>query len=370
MDLKNKVGPLTAIILAVAVVGWMVIGGNGITTAMADSENPPPTQTDASEADSTKESSSDIKSVQVKSISAEPIQTTMTLAGETRASESLSVQASYSGTITRVNVKKGDAIKQGQAIIAMDTRVLKANIERARAVIEEKKLDLAAAERLVNQKLSSKVSLASAKSALASAEADLQSLIIDLENSQTRAPFSGVLNDIHVNKGQVLQRGDPIAELITLQPLTIHAQVPQKDLRFIELGANTTITTLTGLQTQGEITFIDGIADSGTRSVGIDITIPNTGNALPAGISTTVEIDLSENLAHGFSPALLTLNDDGSTAVKIVNDQNNVAVSPVNILRFTRDKVWVTGLPVNTNIITVGQGFVNAGDLVRTQTAQ
>jgi len=347
MDLKNKVGPLTAVIMAVAVVVWMIIGGNGITTAMADSDNPPPV-----ESNNTEPVQNDTKSVRVKVINAEPIQTTMSLAGETRASESLTLQASFSGTITRLNFDKGDNIKRRQAVIAMDTRVLQANIDRARAVIEEKKLDLAAAERLVNQKLSSKVSLATAKSALATAEADLQRLLIDLENSQTRAPFSGLLNDIHVNSGQVLQQGDPIAELITLQPLTIHAQVPQKDLSFVKVGSSATITTLTGFETQGEITFIDGVADAGTRSVGVDITIPNTDNALPAGISTTVEIDLSENMAHGFSPALLTLDDNGSTAVKTVDAQNTVAV------------------PDNATIITRGQGFVNAGETVRIQTAQ
>jgi len=330
MDLKNKIGPLTAVVLAVAIVGWMIIGDNGITTAMADSDKPAPANTDNTDnTDNTEPAQNDTKSVQVKVINAEPIQTSLSLAGETRASESLSLQASFSGTITRVNIDKGENIKRGQAVIAMDTRVLQANIERARAVIEEKKLDLAAAERLVNQKLSSKVSLATAKSALATAEADLQRLLIDLENSQTRAPFSGLLNDVHVNSGQVLQRGDPIAELITLQPLTIHAQVPQKDLSFVKLGANAKITTLTGLQTEGKITFIDGVADSGTRSVGVDITIPN---------------------------------------IKTVDAQNTVAVTPVNILRFSREKVWVSGLPANATVITRGQGFVNAGETVRIQT--
>ena len=365
MNLKSKVGPLTAVVMAVALAGWMLIGGNGVTTAMADSntETATPDQNAAAV-------DPDIKSVQIKTIVAEPIQTQMTLAGETRASEDLSLRASFSGTVTRVNFEKGDSIKKGQAVIAMDTRVLEANIERARAVIEEKKLDLAAAERLVTQKLSSKVSLATAKSALASAEADLASLLIDLENSQTRAPFSGVLNDIHINAGQVIDRGDPIAELITLAPLTVHTQVPQKDLQFINLGAAAKVTTLGGVATEGEITFIDGVADTGTRSMGVDITIANNDRALPAGISTTVEVALSNQLAHGFSPALLTLDENGNTAVKIVDDESSVTLEAVNILRFTRDKVWVTGLPESANVITVGQGFVNPGEIVRTQVSQ
>lgn len=366
MELKSKIGPLIAIMISVGVVLWMMSGGNGITTAIADTEE----QTPATIQETVNHIDKDIKYVQVETISAEPVATQMRLAGETRASESLSLQASYSGTVTRVNFEKGDAIKKGQSLISIDTRVLKANIERANAVIEERKLDLAAAERLVNQKLSSKVSLASAKSALASAEADLQSLLIDLENSQTRAPFSGVLNDIHINTGQVIQKGDPIAELITLEPLTVHAQVPQKEIGFIQLDSIAKITTLSGDQSEGKITFIDRVADTGTRSMGIDITIPNTDKRLPAGISTSVEIALAEQMAHGFSPSLLTLSDNGTTAVKTVDANNTVVTTPVNILRFTREKVWVTGLAENTTIITVGQGFVDAGDTVRVQTSQ
>lgn len=369
MDVKSKIGPLTAVIMAIALATWMLIGGHGLTTAMAETDTATATEAPTTESPATT-ANSDTKWVQVETITAEIIQTQITLAGETRASESLSLQSSYSGTITRVNFKKGDRIQKGQTLITIDTRVLEANINRAQAVIEEKKLDLAAAKRLATQKLSSKISLASATSALASAEADLESLLIDLENSQTRAPFSGVLNDIHVNTGQVIQKGDPIAELITLEPLTVHTQVPQKDLRLIDLGAQAKVTTLSGITTEGEVTFIDGIADSNTRSMGVDITIENTGRALPAGVSTTVEVALKSQLAHGFSPALLTLDDNGRAAIKTVDNNNNVNLQPVNIVRFTRDKVWVSGLPESVSIITVGQGFVNAGDQVFTQAAK
>jgi len=69
-------------------------------------------------------------------------------------------------------------------------------------------------------------------------------------------------------------------------------------------------------------------------------------------------------MAHAFSAALLTLDDNGHTAVKTLNIDNEVVVSPVEILKSDRDQVWVSGLPQNINLITVGQGFTKAGDIV------
>ncbi len=49
---------------------------------------------------------------------------------------------------------------------------------------------------------------------------------------------------------------------------------------------------------------------------------------------------------------------------KVLDVDNIVTLMPVEIVKSERDKVWVTGLPDNVNIITVGQGFVAPGDKV------
>ncbi len=50
--------------------------------------------------------------------------------------------------------------------------------------------------------------------------------------------------------------------------------------------------------------------------------------------------------------------------MKTVDEQDRVVFLPVRVARSTSDGLWVTGIPKGTRVITVGQGFVRAGDKV------
>jgi len=51
----------------------------------------------------------------------------------------------------------------------------------------------------------------------------------------------------------------------------------------------------------------------------------------------------------------------------MVDEDDRVTFAQIEIVRAQTDGIWVTGLPEEANIITVGQGFVNAGDIVDPQ---
>ena len=67
--------------------------------------------------------------------------------------------------------------------------------------------------------------------------------------------------------------------------------------------------------------------------------------------------------------SVLTLDDDGVLGIRTVEAGNKVAFHPVTIIRDTREGVWVTGLPFSVNVITVGQEFVQPGQIVDAKTA-
>jgi multidrug efflux system membrane fusion protein len=52
-----------------------------------------------------------------------------------------------------------------------------------------------------------------------------------------------------------------------------------------------------------------------------------------------------------------------------VKEDGRVAFYPVEVVRTEMNGVWVTGLPNTVNLITVGQGFVRAGETVKTVSA-
>ena len=75
-------------------------------------------------------------------------------------------------------------------------------------------------------------------------------------------------------------------------------------------------------------------------------------------------------LAQKISPAILTLAADGQIGVKTVDGNGRVVFTPIEIARSEADGVWITGLPAMANIITVGQGYVSAGQAVESVPAQ
>lgn len=362
MDLKSKAGPITAITVLGAAVVWMAVGGNGITQAQAQDSStlakPSTVEQKVSNENQLK------KKVQAQVISAQIMEDKMTLSGTTQPSKEIQLTSGAAGKIRQILVNKGDYVKKGKAILSIDTRALKADIAEAKALIAQRQLELDGAVKLKQQKYSSAVNVATAKADLASAKATLRSLEIDLENAVLVAPFSGVLNTLDVELGQLVQNNATVGDFISINPLTIEINVPQKKINSIQQGLNANIELSTGDVVEGTVSYVSSIASSETRSIAVEIKVPNQDSKIPAGITAHVDLALPKRMAHAFSAALLTLDDNGKTAVKTLNIDNEVIVSPVEVLKSDRDQVWVSGLPQNINLITVGQGFTKAGDIV------
>ena len=362
MDLKSKAGPITAVTVLGAAVVWMAVGGNGITQAQAQAAS---TSTKAPAIEQKVANENALKKkVQAQVISAQIMDDKITLSGTTQPSKDIQLTSGAAGKIRNILFDKGQYVKKGKAILSIDTRALKADIAEAKALIAQRQLELDGAVKLKQQKYSSAVNVATAKADLASAKATLRGLEIDLENAVLVAPFSGVLNTLDVELGQLIQNNATVGNFVSINPLTIQINVPQKKINRITQGLNANVELSTGDTVEGTVSYVSAVADSGTRSIAIEIEVPNQENKIPAGITAHVDLALPQRMAHAFSAALLTLDGNGNTAVKTLNIDNEVIVSPVEVLKSDRDQVWVSGLPQNINLITVGQGFTKAGDIV------
>ncbi|UTV97861.1 efflux RND transporter periplasmic adaptor subunit [Marinomonas rhizomae] len=358
MELKSKVGPITAVVVAVATVTWMIAGGNGVTvspTGKTPNENTVSSQSTESKL---------AYPVQAKTLITKTIEMHLPLSGKTLADETLQLINTYPGRITKLPVEKGRFIKKGSSILQVDTRTLKAQIEQAGLLIKQKQLELDGIRKLNAGNFTSKVNLAQAETDLASAKATKEALLIDLENANVTAPFSGILNTLNVQEGQVLAAGAAIGTLVSVNPIKVSVNIPQNKIQFIKLGTQGNIRLESGYEAQGFVSYISTTANESSRTISVEMQVDNPDNAIPAGLTAAVDFVLDEQRAHAFSPALLTLDDSGRTAIKTISIDNTVVVSTVEIIKSERDQVWVRGLPDNVNIITVGQGFVSAGDKV------
>lgn len=126
------------------------------------------------------------------------------------------------------------------------------------------------------------------------------------------------------------------------------------------------VTFITGETRQGEVTFVGTSASAETRTFLTEIEVANEDGAIPAGVSAEIVIPTGEAQAHFVSPSIVSLNEDGEIGVKTVED-GTVRFYPIQIVKAELQGVWATGLPDTARIITIGQGFVQAGEEVRAQ---
>ena len=346
-----------AVFLALVLAGWM---GSGYIIK--------PTSESAEEEDT----SVQLVAVAVVDSSAQDIDLILTAEGQSTPDRSTSIQAKTTGQVIAVSVQRGDLVSSGEEIGRLDAKTSDALLVQAKAQLEQTSQDLERLTNLLAGGVTTENQVMQSRSANAAAEAAVIEAQKQVENSVIRAPFSGRLNDMTLDEGEFVNDGDIVAEVLDNDPLTVVAQVPQQALSRLKKGQVATVSFITGEIRDGIVGFIGSNADSQTRTFRVEINVPNPASVMPAGLSAQVAIPTGRARGHFISPAILSLGPAGELGVKVVADRDAVSFVPVSIVRAQTDGIWVTGLGANVRIITIGQGFVNAGDVVdpRTDGAQ
>jgi multidrug efflux system membrane fusion protein len=94
---------------------------------------------------------------------------------------------------------------------------------------------------------------------------------------------------------------------------------------------------------------------------------PNEHN-LRAGVTAEILVQAAILQAHLIPASALTLDDNGSIGVKLIDDRGNVSFSNVSIVGddtgLLNPGIWITGLNGDINLVTVGQEIVFPGQQV------
>ena len=101
-----------------------------------------------------------------------------------------------------------------------------------------------------------------------------------------------------------------------------------------------------------------------TRTFQVEIEANNSSNQVVDGITAKLTIPIQEITAHRVPSSLLTLDDEGIIGIKAVNDSNEVIFHKIEIVGEDKSGLWVTGLPEEVSIITVGQEYVAPSQLI------
>jgi len=214
--------------------------------------------------------------------------------GTLRAVRGADLALDVAGLVTRVNVRSGEEVKQGQVLLQLrdgEDVALLHQLEAAAALAE---LTFARAKEQLAVQVISKADYDQAAADLQAKLAAVAQQRVNVAKKQLRAPFAGRAGIITINPGAYLSSGTTIVTLQQLDPIYADFHLPQKTLAELRTGEKVSLTldAFAGKAFEGALNAISPKVDSDTRNVQLEARVPNPGRVLTPGMFASVSIDV------------------------------------------------------------------------------
>lgn len=350
---------ITATIIALLLAAWLASGVLGTQ----DTVNPASLADQNREQSRVDEDAAPTK-VRVSVLEATPQQRLVKVRGKTENKRTVDVKTELSGTIVDRPVDRGSLVAKGDLLCELSVEDRQASLTEAQAALAQAQIEYSGALSLKEKGYNSDTAIAGARARLAAAEANISRRNLDLQKITVRAPFGGIVENVHLEIGDYVSPGDNCATVVDLDPMLLVGRVSEQDVINLSIGQLATGYLRNGTSVTGPVTFIGQLTDPTTRTYAVEIELANPDRSLRSGITTEIHIPVETVLAQKISPALISLDDAGEIGIRTVNESNIVEFHHVEILADASDGIWVHGLPNRAGVITVGQELVTAGERV------
>jgi len=221
---------------------------------------------------------------------------TLEVIGTAEAIQGVTVSADLPGTVDKIHFESGQAVKDGDILVELDTRQERAQLANLEAQRDLAKIQYGRSEQLVKAGVISKSDYDTAAAQQKATEAQVGDVKAQIARKTIHAPFSGILGIRQISLGQYLAAGQAIVSLQALNPIYVNFGVPQQDEPKIVMGHSVNVTNadLPGMGFSGRITALDSVVNETTRNIQVQATFQNGAGKLRPGMFVQVDLPLGQ----------------------------------------------------------------------------
>jgi RND family efflux transporter MFP subunit len=284
--------------------------------------------------------------------------------------------------ITEVQVNVSDVVKKGQVLarIAADTVTNElaesvASVAEAEAVLAEARANLTRAQQLrekgfysEQQNTQSQTAADTALARLNASKARLQTARLILTKANVLAPDDGIISARTATVGTLTQPGQELFRLIRGGRLEWRAEVTSAELSRFKPGQVATLSSPNGDGVEGVVRAIAPTVDPQTRTALVYVDLPKTAaRVLSAGMFARGEFRLGQHSALTLPQSAVILREGFAYVFRVEHQGNTdkVIQTKIGVGRRNGDRIEVSGLDAQAQIVASGAGFLADGDTVR-----
>lgn len=147
--------------------------------------------------------------------------------GKVDAEEEVTLTPKMAGSITRINVKPGDAVREGQVLAEIESGTMSNSVAEVRASYDLAKTVYDRQKNLWDQKIGSEIQYLQAKNNKESLEKRLAAMQDQWDMYRIKSPINGTVDAVDIKTGQVVAPGIPSIRVVNLSQLKVKAEVSE-----------------------------------------------------------------------------------------------------------------------------------------------
>lgn len=321
----------------------------------------------SNDANNSKSEETSIVKIKAKVVKPADFNHYINISGNVEAQQYAYISPQTNGQITHIYVHEGDFVQQGTLLIQLNDNIIKNTIAEVKNSLNLATITYNKQKDLWEQKIGSEIQFLQAQNQKEALEKKLKTLNSQLELSQIRAPFSGYVDNISLNEGELASPGMKLLELVNLNKMRIKADVSEKYLSKISLGDTVDITFpyFPNLKLKEKVSRIGNIVNPNNRTFTIDVKFDNKKQIIKPNVIASLKLR-DEHIKNAlFVPSIIIKNDFEKqflfVAAKIDNKYIAKKIVVKTGITYKDQTVITDGLNPGDLIITEGFNLVSDG---------
>ncbi|CAN1572678.1 AcrA Membrane-fusion protein [Flavobacteriaceae bacterium] len=289
--------------------------------------------------------------------------------GSINTNENVLVQPEFPGNLVELNVKAGQRVSKGQVLARTDDGGMSQQLASAENQYALAKTTFERQKNLWSQKIGSEIQYLQAQTQMISAQKGVAQIKAQIAKTVIRAPFSGTIDEVFVEKGEVVSASPQgLMRIVNLGNMYVSTSIPETYIGKLKIGTEVDVfLTSLGKTYKGKVRQIGNFINPNNRSFGIEVSVPNPENLLrPNQVAKLKVIDYVSKNAVVVPTNIIQQDGQKNTFVyTVINSNGKTGVAKKVIVKTGQSSDNVTeilsGLDSDAIIVTEGMNTISDG---------
>jgi len=282
------------------------------------------------------------------------------ISGQLKAENEIAVIPKIAGVsdVLSLNVGLGEYVEKGDLLFTLDNGTLNSSIKDSVLVYETAKSNFDRISKLYEEGAVSKQQYEQAKMAVSNTQ--VKALQDQLNDSYVKAPISGVVSALNIEKNGVAVAGQAALVITDISVMQIEADITEKLINKVFEGKNIqlSIPVVSNEKFDAKISLVNPVPNAMTNLYKIKIKLVNYDDMLKPGMIAQVYLSVDESKDVLMLPIDAVIQEENEYFVYVVEDEKAIRKTVKVDVNNGESIEIVSGINSDDNVIVSGQEFV------------